>query len=313
MIPRQDEKLSRPVAETKSITSLSVDFPLTPPLMLPEGQGEEDLKRLFGSIRIDSAPSKEIETYWQQDWRRFVYTYGLVQHLTGSCLELGANPYFTTMLLRFFTPLKLTLANYFGPQFSERAIQKVQCRNPHSGDVERLSVEFYHFNIEDARFPFQDQTFDVVLFCEVLEHLQSDPLKVLLEIKRVLKPSGSLVLTTPNVSRLENVCRMIAGENIYDPYSGYGPYGRHNREYNRHDLARLLDYAGFDLQILFSADVHLNAAEKFFPLAHVAPLVRRREQDLGQYLFSHSVNARPARHKRPSWLYRSYPADELEL
>ncbi len=36
------------------------------------------------------------------------------------------------------------------------------------------------------------------------------------------------------VSRLENVCRMIAGVNIYDPYSGYRPYGRHNRENNKH-------------------------------------------------------------------------------
>jgi SAM-dependent methyltransferase len=288
------------------------DLPLSPPLLLPPGQTEESVRQLFASVQIDALPKREIEAYWQQDWRRFLYTYGLVRDLRGSCLELGANPYFTTTLLRFFTPLTLTLANYFGPQFGALAEQTVACRHPHSGKLVESSLAFYHFNIEDAAFPFEDESFEVVLLCEVLEHLQSDPLQVLLEIKRVLKHGGTLILTTPNVSRLENVCRMIAGVNIYDPYSGYGPYGRHNREYNKHDLARLLEYAGFQVEVLFSADVHENKSADFFPLEKVTPLVRPREQDLGQYLFSSSKNVWAAGTKRPAWLYRSYPEGMLE-
>ncbi|MBA2432458.1 MAG: methyltransferase domain-containing protein [Chthoniobacterales bacterium] len=288
------------------------DLPLTPPLLLPPGQTDASVRQLFASVQIDAAPKREIEAYWQQDWRRFLYTYGLVRDLNGSCLEIGANPYFTTTLLRFFTPLQLTLANYFGPQFDTLARQTVACRNPHTGEIVETSLEFHHFNIEDAAFPFEDESFDVVLFCEVLEHLQADPLQVLLEIKRVLKQGGSLILTTPNVARLENVCRMIAGVNIYDPYSGYGPYGRHNREYNKHDLARLLEYAGFRVEVLSSADVHENKAADFFPLEQVTPLVRSREDDLGQYLFSRSKNVRAAGSKRPAWLYRSYPDGMLE-
>ena len=67
------------------------------------------------------------------------------------------------------------------------------------------------FNIEGGAFPFEDDHFDVVLFCEIIEHLTNDPLVALREIKRVLKPDGVLVLTTPNVNRLENVIRMIQG------------------------------------------------------------------------------------------------------
>ena len=33
----------------------------------------------------------------------------------------------------------------------------------------------------------QERVFDVVLLCEVIEHLQTDPMRVLLEVKRVLK------------------------------------------------------------------------------------------------------------------------------
>ena len=234
------------------------EFQLNPPLPLPAGQTEADITALFGSVELEGAPKQELENYWQQDWRRFVYTYGIVSGLSGTCLELGANPYFMTILLKYFTELKATCANYFGPQFASRSAQNVSAIDPATGKRETHVMEFHHFNIEEAEFPFPSASFDAVLFCEVLEHLQSDPVKVVREIKRVLKPSGHLILTTPNVSRLENVCRMVAGENIYDPYSGYGPYGRHNREYNKHELAQLLQYCGFDIEQLFSADVHKN-------------------------------------------------------
>ena len=283
-----------------------------PPLPLPNGQSEADVIELFSSFVLEGAPKAEIENYWRQDWKRFVYTFGLAADLSGSCLELGANPYFTSILLRLFSPLKLTFANYFGPGLDSRGAQTVTVRHPLTGERQSHTLEFQHFNIEDGAFPFASASFDVVLLCEVLEHLQSDPVKVLLEIKRVLKPSGHLVLTTPNVSRLDNVCRMLGGANIYDPFSGYGPYGRHNREYNKDELARLLAFCGFDLRALFSADVHENTAAAFFPLQNVLPLVDFRKYDLGQYLFSRSQNTAAARSGRPSWLYRSYPAGELQ-
>lgn len=287
-------------------------FALTPPLPFPSGQNEEGICRLYASCEFPGSPKQELDNYWRQDWRRFVYTYGLASGLQGSCLELGANPYFTTLLLRYYTPLQLTLANYFGPHFPANSTQTVSITNPLTGNCEPISLPFDHFNIEDASFPFAPASFDVVLFCEVIEHLQSDPVKVLREIKRVLKPRGHLILTTPNVSRLENVARMLAGANIYDPYSGYGPYGRHNREYNRHELTRLLQYCGFEVEIFFSADVHDNITADLFPLDSIVPLVKFRGNDLGQYLFVRSRNLGPSRTKRPDWLYRSYPAPELE-
>jgi SAM-dependent methyltransferase len=44
--------------------------------------------------------------------------------------------------------------------------------------------------------PFADQTFDTVVCTEVLEHVP-DPLKALMEMNRVLKESGKLILSTP--------------------------------------------------------------------------------------------------------------------
>ena len=108
--------------------------------------------------------------------------------------------------------------------------------------------------MEEDPFPYPDNSFSVVFFCEIIEHLLMNPLHSLNEIHRVLAPDGTLVITTPNVARLENVLALVAGTNIYDPYSGHGPYGRHNREYTLHDLAGVLEFAGFTIDRAFTAD-----------------------------------------------------------
>ncbi|MBU1499651.1 class I SAM-dependent methyltransferase, partial [Patescibacteria group bacterium] len=46
------------------------------------------------------------------------------------------------------------------------------------------------------KLPFESNFFDVVLATEIIEHL-SQPELMLAEIQRVLKPDGSLILTTP--------------------------------------------------------------------------------------------------------------------
>nr|VFK10868.1 MAG: hypothetical protein BECKLPF1236A_GA0070988_100451 [Candidatus Kentron sp. LPFa]VFK27300.1 MAG: hypothetical protein BECKLPF1236C_GA0070990_100451 [Candidatus Kentron sp. LPFa] len=92
----------------------SAIFPLTPPLPLPVGITERQLFDFVTSVRVQDAPEAEMQAYGTHDFRRFVYTWGLARDIKGSCLELGSNPYFTTMLLKRFTDLDISLANYFG-------------------------------------------------------------------------------------------------------------------------------------------------------------------------------------------------------
>jgi SAM-dependent methyltransferase len=287
-------------------------FPLNPELPLPEGVSEAELRDYLKSVLVADAPPQEMANYCEQDFRRFVYTYGLVRDVSGKCLELGANPYFATLLLKRFTQLELVLANYFGSDITDYIVQEVNYEDFPRGKKCSTELKSFHFNIECDKFPFKDGEFDAVLFCEIIEHLLIDPVAVIQEIKRVLKPTGVLVLTTPNVSRLENVSKMIAGANIYDPYSGYGYYGRHNREYNKHELYLLLNYMGFTIDSMFTADVHENHASHYCSVAQLQPFLKHRELDLGQYIFVRAINQQKARTKKPAFLYRSYPEDQLE-
>ncbi len=53
--------------------------------------------------------------------------------------------------------------------------------------------------VGDARkMPFSDASMDVVLITQVLEHIP-DPIAVIGEIRRVLKPGGTLLLSVPSI------------------------------------------------------------------------------------------------------------------
>lgn len=280
---------------------------------LPDGVTRESLHQMLSSLSIDGAPAAELAGYLSEDFERFVLTWNLARNSTGRALEVGANPYFTTLLLRELTDLDLELTNCFAPD-DPGAVrsQRISYRTVSGVDVD-AEATYRPVNVEEDRFPYSDESFDVVLFCEVIEHLQTDPVAAIEEIHRVLRPGGRLVLSTPNVARLENVARLIAGANIYDPYSGYGAYGRHNREYTRHELHRLLLYSGFRSIESFSADVHDHHADSFVDAAELTSLLQRRQPDLGQYLFvtAEKADLERAGH-RPSFLYRSLPPGVIE-
>ena len=62
----------------------------------------------------------------------------------------------------------------------------------------------YKFIMGDEPLPYEVDNFDLVIFTEILEHLHESPIEKLNDIKRIIKPNGHLLLTTPNVMNLEN-------------------------------------------------------------------------------------------------------------
>lgn len=285
-------------------------LPLEREVPVPPGLDLESIESVFRSYSVNDEPEGHLDAYVQNSLWRFLHTWDLVRNERGTCLEIGANPYFTTLLLDEHTNLELTLTNYYGETPEATTTETLRYRTS-DGQRFKKAHTSHLVNVEQEPFPFESDRFDVVLFCEVIEHLLMDPLAALREINRVLRPGGRLVLTTPNVSRLDNVLSMVAGRNIYDPYSGYGPYGRHNREYNKHELVRLLEFAGFMVDQSFTADGHPSGAHLEPHFADVLPLIRFREYDLGQYLFISAHSTGEPRTGLPSWLYRSWPPEAM--
>jgi SAM-dependent methyltransferase len=83
----------------------------------------------------------------------------------------------------------------------------------------------------DGPFPIEDNACDVVWASEVIEHV-ADTARWLSEIRRVLRPGGRLLLTTPNHSRLR---LLVAGIELYSE-----PLGDHLHLYSTSSLRGVL-------------------------------------------------------------------------
>jgi SAM-dependent methyltransferase len=90
-------------------------------------------------------------------------------------------------------------------------------------------------------------TFDYVIFCEVLEHLNVNPAQLIAELLGLLKSNGYLYLTTPNFFSLYHLQQIARGENPQYTFPRRGEdknAGHHFREYGLPELVRFTEDAG---------------------------------------------------------------------
>jgi len=101
-----------------------------------------------------------------------------------------------------------------------------------------------------CRIPFDTESVDFAFATEVIEHLTS-PTYMLQESHRVLRKGGYMLITTPNVSRVGSIFKLLAGKTNYDRLMppGYSDpedeWRPHFREYSMDELIIFLHKAGF--------------------------------------------------------------------
>lgn len=112
------------------------------------------------------------------------------------------------------------------------------------------------FDVELHAYPYPDSSFDLVLCCEVIEHLLHDPIHMLTECWRVLTDGGLLLVTTPNTVSLTSVWAALDGRHNPQVFSQYPVKGNsdtpHVREYTPHEVAQALRSAGFQVEALIT-------------------------------------------------------------
>jgi len=111
--------------------------------------------------------------------------------------------------------------------------------------------------------PFPDETFDLLLFTEVIEHL-TYPQIMMAELARVLKPGGALIITTPNICSLGNrlatllgtdkIFRRVGSEGFISSIN-YEPHG-HVAHYSFASLSGLMQ-PWFEIEKREASDFHV--------------------------------------------------------
>jgi len=109
-------------------------------------------------INFDLFKGKEQEglNYINDALQRFLVTLGLIPKGSKKIklLELGANPYFMTLLMKKYRNCEITIANYFGSKHDDKEnyIDTITNEKYH----EKHEFEYNHFNVELDIFPYKD-------------------------------------------------------------------------------------------------------------------------------------------------------------
>ncbi|MFE1173626.1 methyltransferase domain-containing protein [Streptomyces sp. NPDC058773] len=117
--------------------------------------------------------------------------------------------------------------------------------------------------LTDGGLPFAAGSADAVLFSEVIEHLV-DPDAALDELRRVLRPGGHLLLSTPNLAAWYNRGLLLAGvQPVFSEVSMRRVHGRpgsqvvgHLRLYTARALRGFLAASGFEAVRIAGAPYH---------------------------------------------------------
>jgi SAM-dependent methyltransferase len=177
-------------------------------------------------------------------------------------------------------------------------------KNSRDGDEFTCTIDL--FNCEQDRFPYPEDSFDTVTCCELLEHLERDPMHMMNEIHRILKPNGTLVLTTPNAVSIRALHAVVTGihPNLFSKYviPSLLPETKHIREYTPKDLLMLFADAGFTVQ--FMDTTAYGPRTGVYRLATRAiellrPLTRLRED----CIYVVGQKSKDAGSRYPAWLY----------
>jgi glycosyltransferase involved in cell wall biosynthesis/SAM-dependent methyltransferase len=183
-------------------------------------------------------------------------------------------------------------------------------RSVTSAEGEIFECEIDHFDAEKDVFPYPDAHFATVICGELIEHLFEDPMHLMSEVNRILKPGGHLVLTTPNIAALRGISGILQGYHpgffhaYIRPAEGTGEVdARHNREYAPREIHQLLENSGFDVTLLETGEFRDEPHPEFGWILHLLERYRLSTELRGDGIYAVGKKIGAVRERYPAWLY----------
>lgn len=171
-----------------------------------------------------------LQRFWH--WRRFVNVGKFIGDVKGDMLDIGCcDGYFTNVILE-----KSQAKSIVGIDVLDHAIAYAQKRYK---DNKKLSFQ----TGEAHALPFKANQFDHIFCLEALEHVE-DPLIVLKEMRRVLKPGGKIHILIPAENLLFKVIWAL-----WKLYRGKIWKGSHLHEYENDEVLEYIRKAGFTVEV----------------------------------------------------------------
>lgn len=84
-------------------------------------------------------------------------------------------------------------------------------------DLAGQGITLQHIDLFRGEFS-EGGPYDLITLCEVIEHIPKPPYIVLKDLRRILKPGGIILMTTPNGYRIRNLLYMVTNRQVLGIY-----------------------------------------------------------------------------------------------
>lgn len=263
-------------------------------------------ERIIESFTADVPDNEEDRYYFEAHKKRYIETLtAMFQHrISGECaLEIGTTFMFCHLVEEClgFRQCDVTA---FDPDHRAEKLRSIAVNI----GAKIKNFRAFNLDIQYETYPVSDEAYDYVMLFETLEHLPIDPMFVMQEINRVLKFSGVVFITTPNITGIGRVSEILKGQHPYFFPLFNGTSDRHNLEYSPELLAGLVEAAGFEIVRLWTPQVWED------PDPEMTAFLKRNgfpTRNRGDCLFCLARKTGPVRDRYPSLLYSEYMENEL--
>jgi SAM-dependent methyltransferase len=177
------------------------------------------------------------------------------RHLIHKFLS-GSDPYDVVLDLGAGKGIDLQIAKEVNSNCRAIALESY---GPYVQILQGKGIEVFSANIEKDKLPFEDNSVDVIIMNQIMEHVK-EVFWILHEVTRVLKRNGSFIVGVPNLASLHNRILLLFGKQptIIKNSSA------HVRGYTLHDFRKLLE-SGHPQ----SWELVAKGGSNFYPFPHL--------------------------------------------
>jgi 2-polyprenyl-3-methyl-5-hydroxy-6-metoxy-1,4-benzoquinol methylase len=185
------------------------------------------------------------ERFFRDVEHRYTKTHALIRETAGPLdglriLDLGCSRGLLLERFRRYSGVELV-----GAELDPKDRAEAERRGIH---VDAFQINVFDGDQITARLPYEDESFDVVIAAEIVEHIV-DTEGFVRELDRILRPEGTLFLSTPNILWWKYRLDVLVGR-YPDPLEHKLHYGTdfgHVRTFTPALLRELVEENGFEV------------------------------------------------------------------